>query len=100
MNRALYIYLRGKAALRKPSQSVTQRSIRQYMKCKTENEIKRFIAENTEIVKGQSLTPEISLRLFTVKCRFWTERPEFWPFPDPYWAVYWPGGQALSRYWC
>ncbi|XP_053369849.1 electron transfer flavoprotein beta subunit lysine methyltransferase [Clarias gariepinus] len=98
MNRALYIYLRGKAALRKPSQSVTQRSIRQYMKCKTENEIKRFIAENTEIVKGQSLTPEISLRLFTVKCRFWTERPEFWPFPDPYWAVYWPGGQALSRY--
>lgn len=97
MNRGLFICLRGKDALRKPHQFVRYGSIRQYMKSKSENEIKRFIEENTEIVKGQSLTPEISLRLFTVKCRFWTERPEFWPFPDPFWAIYWPGGQALTR---
>ncbi|KAJ8332116.1 hypothetical protein SKAU_G00429010 [Synaphobranchus kaupii] len=25
-------------------------------------------------------------------------RPELWPFTDPYWAIYWPGGQALARY--
>uniref|UniRef100_A0A3Q3E8Y6 Electron transfer flavoprotein beta subunit lysine methyltransferase n=1 Tax=Labrus bergylta TaxID=56723 RepID=A0A3Q3E8Y6_9LABR len=31
-------------------------------------------------------------------CRFWTERPELWPYEDPYWAIYWPGGQALSRF--
>lgn len=60
--------------------------------------IRRFILENTDIVEGQSLTPEIRLRLFTPKCRFWRERPELWPFSDPYWAIYWPGGQALSRY--
>lgn len=77
--------------------SVRLRNTRQYKTCKAEHDIKQFITENTEIVKGQSLTPEISLRLFTVNCRFWTERAEFWPFPDPFWAVYWPGGQALSR---
>lgn len=97
MNRGLFICLCGKDVLGKSIQIIQQRNIRQYMKCNTENKIKRFIAENTEIVNGQSLTPEISLRLFTVKCRFWTERPELWPFPDPFWAIYWPGGQALSR---
>ncbi|KAM8891588.1 electron transfer flavoprotein beta subunit lysine methyltransferase [Spinachia spinachia] len=60
--------------------------------------IRRFISENTEIVGEQSLTPEFRLRLFTPNCRFWTEKPELWPFDDPYWAIYWPGGQALSRY--
>lgn len=63
----------------------------------SEHKIKRFIEENTEIIKGKSLTPELSLRLFTPKCRFWTERPELWPFPEPFWAIYWPGGQALAR---
>uniref|UniRef100_A0A3Q4H819 Electron transfer flavoprotein beta subunit lysine methyltransferase n=1 Tax=Neolamprologus brichardi TaxID=32507 RepID=A0A3Q4H819_NEOBR len=60
--------------------------------------IRKFIIENTEITGEQSLTPEIRLRLFTPRCRFWRERPELWPFDDPYWAIYWPGGQALSRY--
>ncbi|KAM3609836.1 uncharacterized protein V6R79_020973 [Siganus canaliculatus] len=60
--------------------------------------IRKFISENTEVVGEQSLTPEIKLRLFTPNCRFWRERPELWPFDDPYWAIYWPGGQALSRY--
>lgn len=59
--------------------------------------IRKFISENTEIAGEQSLTPEIKLRLFTPSCRFWRERPELWPFDDPYWAIYWPGGQALSR---
>nr|XP_015820413.2 electron transfer flavoprotein beta subunit lysine methyltransferase [Nothobranchius furzeri] len=60
--------------------------------------IRRFISENTELAGEQSLTPEMKLRLFTPGCRFWTERAELWPFDDPYWAIYWPGGQALSRY--
>ncbi|XP_075944865.1 electron transfer flavoprotein beta subunit lysine methyltransferase isoform X1 [Anarhichas minor] len=60
--------------------------------------IRRIILENTEIVGEQSLTPEFKLRLFTPNCRFWSEKPELWPFDDPYWAIYWPGGQALSRY--
>uniref|UniRef100_A0A3Q2T1I4 Electron transfer flavoprotein beta subunit lysine methyltransferase n=1 Tax=Fundulus heteroclitus TaxID=8078 RepID=A0A3Q2T1I4_FUNHE len=66
--------------------------------CLSEERIRRFISENTEVVVGRSLTPEIKLRLFTPNCRFWRERPELWPFTDPYWAIYWPGGQALSRY--
>ncbi|XP_049580304.1 electron transfer flavoprotein beta subunit lysine methyltransferase [Syngnathus scovelli] len=67
-------------------------------KCMGDASIKRFISENTEIVEDQNLTPEIKLRLFTPNCRFWFERPELWPFDDPYWAIYWPGGQALARY--
>ncbi|XP_029992969.1 electron transfer flavoprotein beta subunit lysine methyltransferase isoform X1 [Sphaeramia orbicularis] len=67
-------------------------------RCQSNEYISRFIWENTELTGGQSLTPEIKLRLFTPNCRFWDERPELWPFDDPYWAIYWPGGQALSRY--
>lgn len=65
--------------------------------CSSDDLIRRFISENTEVVAGKSLTPEIKLRLFTPDCRFWREKPELWPFDDPYWAIYWPGGQALSR---
>ncbi|XP_054632887.1 electron transfer flavoprotein beta subunit lysine methyltransferase [Dunckerocampus dactyliophorus] len=67
-------------------------------KCPSDEAIRRFISENTETVGEHSLTPEIKLRLFTPNCTFWFERPELWPFDDPYWAIYWPGGQALSRY--
>ncbi|RXM30164.1 Protein N-lysine methyltransferase METTL20 [Acipenser ruthenus] len=63
----------------------------------SEDNIKKFIIENTEVV-GDHITPEIRLRLFTPNCRFWYARPELWPFSDPYWAIYWPGGQALARY--
>lgn len=66
--------------------------------CQSDEYIRRFILENTQIVGGQSLTPDINLRLLTSSCRFWFDRPELWPFDDPYWAIYWPGGQALSRY--
>ncbi|KAL6474369.1 hypothetical protein MHYP_G00179300 [Metynnis hypsauchen] len=94
MSRALFTSLRLRDAhLRKLL------CVGQYVQyCKSEKDIMHFISENTEIVRGRSLTPEISLRLFTPKCRFWTERPELWPFPEPFWAIYWPGGQALARY--
>ncbi|XP_042562751.1 electron transfer flavoprotein beta subunit lysine methyltransferase [Clupea harengus] len=62
------------------------------------SDIKRFVMENTEIVSDKTLTPEIRLNLFTPNCQFWHARPDTWPFSDPYWAIYWPGGQALSRY--
>uniref|UniRef100_A0A672LP68 Electron transfer flavoprotein beta subunit lysine methyltransferase n=1 Tax=Sinocyclocheilus grahami TaxID=75366 RepID=A0A672LP68_SINGR len=58
----------------------------------------KFKIKTTEIVSSRSLTPEISLGLFTPICRFWTEKPELWPFPDPHWAIYRPGGQAMARY--
>uniref|UniRef100_A0A2K5RP52 Electron transfer flavoprotein subunit beta lysine methyltransferase n=1 Tax=Cebus imitator TaxID=2715852 RepID=A0A2K5RP52_CEBIM len=59
-------------------------------------EKKAFLEENTEVTSSGSLTPEIQLRLLTPRCKFWWERADLWPHSDPYWAVYWPGGQALS----
>ncbi|XP_056138236.1 electron transfer flavoprotein beta subunit lysine methyltransferase [Lampris incognitus] len=64
----------------------------------SDSDIRKFIVDNTEIVGDKSLTPEIKLRLFTPNCTFWDARPEIWPFSDPFWAIYWPGGQALARY--
>ncbi|XP_006895146.1 PREDICTED: methyltransferase-like protein 20 [Elephantulus edwardii] len=61
-------------------------------------ELKAFLEENTEVTSSGSLTPEIHLRLLTPRCKFWWERADLWPYSDPYWAIYWPGGQALSRY--
>ncbi|KFO30512.1 Methyltransferase-like protein 20 [Fukomys damarensis] len=60
--------------------------------------MRAFVEENTEVTSSGSLTPEIRLRLLTPRCKFWWERADLWPHGDPYWAIYWPGGQALSRY--
>ncbi|XP_054844127.1 electron transfer flavoprotein beta subunit lysine methyltransferase [Eublepharis macularius] len=61
-------------------------------------EIRKFLEENTEITSSGNLTPEIKLRLLTPHCRFWKEKAALWPYKEPYWAIYWPGGQGLSRY--
>ncbi|NWQ76366.1 ETKMT methyltransferase, partial [Columbina picui] len=61
-------------------------------------EVRAFLEENTEVTSSGNLTPEIRLRLLTPRCRFWREKPDLWPYGDPFWAIYWPGGQALSRY--
>ncbi|XP_008335738.1 electron transfer flavoprotein beta subunit lysine methyltransferase isoform X3 [Cynoglossus semilaevis] len=71
---------------------------KRFISFRPDESLRRFITQNTETVGEQSLTPEIKLRLFTPNCRFWREKPELWPFADPYWAIYWPGGQALSRF--
>ncbi|XP_051011581.1 electron transfer flavoprotein beta subunit lysine methyltransferase [Acomys russatus] len=60
--------------------------------------MKACLEEHTEVTNSGSLTPEIQLRLLTPRCKFWWERADLWPYSDPYWAIYWPGGQALSRY--
>uniref|UniRef100_S4RY85 Electron transfer flavoprotein beta subunit lysine methyltransferase n=1 Tax=Petromyzon marinus TaxID=7757 RepID=S4RY85_PETMA len=60
--------------------------------------VRDFIEANTEASR-EHLTPELMLRLLTPRCPLWTARPEMWPFPaDPYWAIYWPGGQVLARF--
>ncbi|XP_040201686.1 electron transfer flavoprotein beta subunit lysine methyltransferase [Rana temporaria] len=56
-----------------------------------------FILQHTEVVTDH-LTPELRLLLLTPHCKYWHLRPEHWPYGDPYWAIYWPGGQALARY--
>ncbi|KAJ2945033.1 hypothetical protein O0L34_g1929 [Tuta absoluta] len=44
------------------------------------------------------LTPSITLRLITPECPLWKAREEDVPFKDPFWAFYWPGGQAAAKY--
>ncbi|CBY38073.1 unnamed protein product [Oikopleura dioica] len=44
------------------------------------------------------LTPELKLALVTPKTPAYTLSQEQFPFKDPYWAFYWPGGQVLTRY--
>uniref|UniRef100_A0ABM5GED7 Electron transfer flavoprotein beta subunit lysine methyltransferase n=1 Tax=Pogona vitticeps TaxID=103695 RepID=A0ABM5GED7_9SAUR len=61
-------------------------------------EMRAFLEENTEVVNSGNLTPEIRLRLLTPHCRFWHDKTTLWPYGDPYWAIYWPGGQGLARY--
>ncbi|XP_038627742.1 electron transfer flavoprotein beta subunit lysine methyltransferase [Tachyglossus aculeatus] len=62
------------------------------------SQLRVFVEENTEVTSAGSLTPEIRLRLLTPRCTFWAGRSDLWPYGDPYWAIYWPGGQALARY--
>ncbi|XP_066996439.1 electron transfer flavoprotein beta subunit lysine methyltransferase isoform X2 [Anabrus simplex] len=50
------------------------------------------------VVSRNHMTPEINLHLITPSCPLWTARPGETPFKDPFWAFYWPGGQAVSRY--
>lgn len=56
----------------------------------------KLIKKSTEISRNH-LTPEIRLHLITPSCCLWSARSEDVPFQDPYWAFYWPGGQALTR---
>ena len=61
-----------------------------------------FITKNTEVTTNH-LTPEIKLRLITPRCSLSHSSGEDCPITDPFWAFYWPGGQALTRsdflYW-
>ncbi|XP_048505017.1 electron transfer flavoprotein beta subunit lysine methyltransferase-like [Athalia rosae] len=68
------------------------------------------ILRNTEITRNH-LTPEISLHLLTPNCPLYhapapspsNEDREHDPatietFREPFWSIYWPGGQALARF--
>lgn len=67
------------------------------------------ILKNTEITRDH-LTPELKLFLLTKNCPLYrepfidkSENSGFDPsirnvFQDPFWSIYWPGGQALTRF--
>ncbi|XP_071534939.1 electron transfer flavoprotein beta subunit lysine methyltransferase-like isoform X2 [Panulirus ornatus] len=58
--------------------------------------IEQIIAETN--LSSEHLTPELRLHLITQSCRLWTSYPQDSPFLEPFWAFYWPGGQAVSRF--
>ncbi|XP_075169841.1 electron transfer flavoprotein beta subunit lysine methyltransferase-like [Haematobia irritans] len=64
-------------------------------------EIEKLILEETKI-SSEHLTPNIPLHLITQDCRLF-HKPQLVEEDkvfknDPFWAFYWPGGQALSKY--
>lgn len=75
-------------------------------------ETRQAIIENTEI-STDHLTPEIRLHLLTPNCYLYhepridkSENTNTWKeagavektFREPFWSIYWPGGQALTRF--
>lgn len=71
-----------------------------------EPEVVRAILRHTEATRDH-MTPEIQLFLLTPNCTLYHEpsrsvldRDEVARnvFSDPFWAIYWPGGQALARF--
>ncbi|XP_050541945.1 electron transfer flavoprotein beta subunit lysine methyltransferase-like isoform X2 [Daktulosphaira vitifoliae] len=65
--------------------------------CKYHKGIPRKIIETT-VLSTKHLTPEIKLYLITEKCKLWNAPSDQCEFEDPFWAFYWPGGQAISRF--
>jgi len=70
-------------------------------------DVAKVISENTEITCNH-MTPELKLFLLTDKCplyhaSFIDENENFDSltknvFQDPFWSIYWPGGQVLTRF--
>lgn len=51
-------------------------------------------------ISNRHLTPELKLSLITRECLVWNQPVEVeepHPLGEPFWAFYWPGGQALAR---
>lgn len=68
--------------------------------------MKKEICDRTKFVNSE-LVPEFSLHVITPDMEVWNEpfdqlsedfRSSFWHSSMPYWAIFWPGGQILSRY--
>ena len=52
----------------------------------------------TELMKSRNhLTPEIVLHLLTPSCPLYNSNSESTNLHDPWWSIYWPGGQVLAR---
>ncbi|CAG5116186.1 unnamed protein product [Candidula unifasciata] len=59
--------------------------------------LRALIIQHTKLCRNH-LTPELKLHLITQECHLWKAGVDNCPFEDPFWAFYWPGGQALTRY--
>ena len=55
-----------------------------------------LIGQHTRLSRDH-LTPEVVLHLITPACHLWKSGLDSSPLDDPFWAFYWPGGQALTR---
>ena len=53
--------------------------------------------DNNLTVSRDHLTPELPLHLLTSSCPLYHSPAPELNLPDPWWAIYWPGGQVLAR---
>jgi len=69
-------------------------------------ELKDEILKTTKFVNSE-MVPEFGLHIITPDMEVWNQpydqlsedfRCSFWHSSMPYWAIFWPGGQILSRY--
>ena len=44
------------------------------------------------------LVPELKLHLLTSQNKIWHEEWNNQQVSEPFWAIFWPGGQVLSRF--
>jgi predicted nicotinamide N-methyase len=44
------------------------------------------------------LVPELKLHLLTPQDKLWNDEWKNHEVPEPFWAIFWPGGQVLSRF--
>nr|XP_033342784.1 electron transfer flavoprotein beta subunit lysine methyltransferase-like [Megalopta genalis]XP_033342785.1 electron transfer flavoprotein beta subunit lysine methyltransferase-like [Megalopta genalis]XP_033342786.1 electron transfer flavoprotein beta subunit lysine methyltransferase-like [Megalopta genalis] len=74
--------------------------------CILEPEVAQAILGNTEISRSH-MTPEIKLFLLTPNCDLYhapfssvseANETKKRVFSEPFWSIYWPGGQALTRF--
>ena len=78
------------------------------VKKEDQHEIEKAILKNTEISRDH-LTPELKLHLLTPNCPLYyaaetsqstdaNQSREKKFFQDPFWSIYWSGGQVLTRF--
>ena len=72
-------------------------ALRAFRQCSSSIEL---ISRHTRFVRGPSLTSDhFGLHLITPECDLWWGNGTESPFDlDPFWAIYWPGGQAMSKF--
>lgn len=69
----------------------------QYYLANSENQYKIELIKKYTNISYNHITPEIGLHLITEDCIAWSWKQFEIKLMDPFWAFYWPGGQALTR---
>lgn len=84
--------------------SIFKRTVSCSQLTKCQSELKEQITTHTRLSR-RHLTPEIALHLLTPECPLYHSPAEVARTRafataqcDPFWAIYWPGGQGLARY--
>ncbi|XP_033112501.1 electron transfer flavoprotein beta subunit lysine methyltransferase-like [Anneissia japonica] len=101
--RCLLTLLQQSTCRARHSLSVSQKHVSRLASSSSSNLTRHLVnsknlIEKHTVVSTNHLSPSIKLRLITPECPLWYSGTDDCPFNEPYWAFYWPGGQALTRF--